>query len=133
MHLLGGAKDGVHRAGLDAEGAADAGLFVDHRHHLGLFHPVLLAQRLGVPAQQVGQGQDHRLAAGRALVDVRLLVGDGLGVGAAAGIAALAALGLGQDGVDLVHHRVALHLETDGGIAQQQAEGDGDEGQDHYS
>lgn len=38
---------------------------------------------------------------------------------AATGITALAALGLGQQRVDLVDHRIAFDLETDCRIAQQ--------------
>jgi hypothetical protein len=51
---------------------------------------------------------DIGVAAGRAAVDVGFTLGDGLGIGPAARIAALAALGLRQDGVDLVDHRVFL-------------------------
>src|SRR5690606_14816125 len=56
-----------------------------------------------------------------ALVD-RLAIGDGFGVGFAAGVAALAALGLGQQCVDLLDHGIACNPEADRGIAQQRAE-----------
>ena len=49
-------------------------------------------------------------------------VGDGLGIRPAAGIAALTALGLGQDVVDLVRNGVAFRLELFGGKTQQRAE-----------
>ena len=65
-------------------------------------------------------------AARRAAVDVRLARHDGLRVGSAAGESALAALGLGQQGVDPVHHRVTFHAEADGGIAEHQADNCGE-------
>src|SRR5690606_41562330 len=69
----------------------------------------------------------------RALVDVGLAIGDGRGVGTAAGIAALAALRLRQDGVDLVDERIALDLEADGGPAQGSADLQRQHGQDRKS
>ena len=91
---------------------------------------VLLVQGDGLHVQQVRQGLDAGLAAGGALVD-RLAPGDGLGIGSAAGVAALAALGLGQDIVDLVGDGVALGLEAHRGEAQQGAEhrAEADQGQ----
>ena len=59
---------------------------------------------------------------GGTLVDV-FPIGDGLGVGSTAGIAALATLGLGQNIVDLIGDRVALGFEMDSGKAKQGAEG----------
>ncbi len=66
-------------------------------------------------------------------------LGDGLGVGAAAGMAALAALGLRQQGVDLLDDGVAFHFEFLGGVAEHGAEqrrqpeqgGDGDQYRGH--
>ena len=49
-------------------------------------------------------------------------IGYGLGVGSTARVAALAALGLGQDVIDLVDNGVALGLEAHGGEAQHRAE-----------
>ena len=65
-----------------------------------------------------------------------LALGERLGIGPAARIAALAALGLGQQGIDLVGDGVALDLKTDRRIAQQQPEdggegGDGEDGGQH--
>ena len=58
MHLLGRTHDGVHRAGLNAQGAANADLFVDYHHGFFGMLAVLGVQRLGVTAQQVGEGID---------------------------------------------------------------------------
>ena len=66
------------------------------------FSSVFGIQRLDFAAEQIGQLADAFLAAGRAQVDVGLALGDRFGVGLAAGVAALAALRLRQDGLDLV-------------------------------
>jgi hypothetical protein len=66
-----------------------------------------LAQGGSTP-EQFGQALDALHPAGRALVDVHLALGDGLGIGLAARIAALAALGLRQDGVDLLDQGIVL-------------------------
>ncbi len=136
MHLLGRAHDGIHRAGLDAEGAADALVLVDVGHLLDAVFTLIHLHRLGFLPEQVGQSEHHRLAARGAEVDVRLAGGHGLGVGTAAGKAALAALGLGQQGIHLVGDGVAFHLEADGGITEQNPEqgcqrGHGEDGDDH--
>jgi hypothetical protein len=130
VHLLGRADDGIDRAGLDAERAADAGRLVDDRHLLGFFDPVLGRQRLELLAQQVGQLAHAFVAARRALVDFGCPVGDCLRVGLATGKAALAALCLRQHRVDLVDQRVALDLELDRGVTQCGAEYDGTERHD---
>ena len=125
MHLLGRAGDGVDRAGLDAQGAADAELFVDEGHRFRLGRAVAFVERLGFHAQQLGELLDAFLAARRTQVDVGLALGDGLGIGPAAGKAALPALRLRQDGVDLFRQRVALHLEADRRPAEHQPDGHG--------
>src|SRR5690606_9689877 len=89
VHLLGRADDGVHRAGLDAQRAAYAGLFIDDGEQLRFLDAVLGAERLGFAIEEFRQCADAGLAAGRTLVDVRLALGDRLGIGPAAGIAAL--------------------------------------------
>ncbi len=96
VHQLGGADDGVHRAGLDAFGAADALGLANHRH---LGRRGGQGQRQFGHLQQIGQGAKGRGATGWTLVD-RLARGDAFGVRQAAGVAALAALRLRQQGVD---------------------------------
>ena len=89
------------------------------------FGAVVGVEWFGLDAEQFGQFFDAFLAARRALVDVRLAFGDGLGVGFAAGEAALAALGLWQDGVDFFDERVAFDFVFLREVAEQQAaEGD---------
>ena len=61
--------------------------------------------------QQLGELMQHDIAAGRAEIDGGLALGDGLGIGGAAVVAALAALGLRQEGFDLAgggHSGVAV-------------------------
>jgi hypothetical protein len=59
----------------------------------------------GFAAPQEGGNFATPLAAGRTQVDVRFALGDRLGIGPAAGKAALAALRLRQDGVDALGER----------------------------
>src|SRR5690606_8383926 len=71
------------------------------------------------------------------LVDL-VAVCDRLGVGLAARIAALAALGLRQQGVDLLGDRIAFHPEANRGVSQQCAadqaqQQDGDNGNQHQT
>lgn len=122
MHRLGGADNGIHRAGLNALGAADALIFVDKGdlfdRHGGL---VTATQRLGLDPHQIGNFAHGGLATGYALVDL-IAVGERLGVGFAAGIAALATLGLGQQGIELIDDGVCFHMKLDGGKAQDNPE-----------
>ena len=100
VHEFGCAEDGIDGAGFDAGGAADAGGFVDIGQGFdgGLFG---LGQGQRRCVQQLGEFLQHDVAAGRAEVDGGLALGDGLGIGGAAVVAALAALGLRQEGFDL--------------------------------
>jgi hypothetical protein len=110
MHPLGGADDRVDRTCLQAEGAADARLLVDHRERARR-----LAAALGIE-RQFGAAGDERDpgdaggAARRAAVDRRALAGDRLGIAAAVGIAAAAALRLRQR----VEHRLGERLRAHG-------------------
>ncbi|MNM63352.1 hypothetical protein D3C81_747180 [compost metagenome] len=89
---------------------------------------VATVQRLGLDPHQIRYLAHGGIATGHALVDL-VAVGQRLGVGLAARVAALAALGLGQQGIELVDDGVGLHMKLDGGIAQNDAEGQGQQGQ----
>src|SRR5690606_10871397 len=108
VHVLGGTQNGVHRAGLNTFGAADAFVFTDNGDPFGLLDTVLGVQRLWLYIQQVGQRLDGALATGRAFVD-GVAVGNGFGIGPAAGEATLAALGLRQQRINLVNQRIAFN------------------------
>ncbi len=94
------AQDGVGRAGLHAQRAADAPGLVDHGHRaraLDARWPGRAAhRRRPVMARQPG---DAFGAAGRAVVDAGLARGHGVGVRCAIGVAAARALRLRQRGV----------------------------------
>ena len=64
VHLLGRPEDRVHRAGLDALGAADALVLADIGHRCDLFLTVFLVQWNDLQIQQVRQGLDARLPPG---------------------------------------------------------------------
>ena len=120
MHALGGAKDGIDRTGLNTQCATDADLLIDDRHHGGvLLFTDFLIQGDRVPPQQVGQGLYASLASRRATIDLCFTCSNGFGIGATTGIAALSALGLRKEGIDLIDDRVGLYLEAYRGIAQQ--------------
>jgi len=128
MHLLGGADDGVDRARLNAKRAADAGLLVDLRHRLQFF--LLHAARLEFASKQFGELLGAVVAARRAQIDFRRAGGHRLGVGLAARKAALRALRLRQDGVDLFGERIAVDVEMHGGVAERESQNESDAGHD---
>ena len=101
MHALVAAHDRIGRAGLDAQGAANAPALVNHDHAAGAFDAKSRVERAHRLAGQRRQTSDPLGAAGRTLVNARLAVGDGLGVGRAVGITAARALRLRQGGVNL--------------------------------
>jgi hypothetical protein len=96
MHAFAGPENGIHRTRLNAFGAADALRFAYDRRqrHLGR-----LLERQGWLSGQLGKARDGLLATRRAAID-RFALGNGLGVGSAAWMPALAALGLRQQGID---------------------------------
>ena len=97
-----GADDGIDRTGEDALGAADAVQRVDV-HDMPHGHGVEIAgKRQRRASEQLRQGRDGGVAAGRAPVDGGLAAGDGLRVGVAVVVAAAPALGLRQQLVDVV-------------------------------
>jgi hypothetical protein len=106
VHPLGGPDDGIERAGGDALGTAYAKLRVDSSDvaRTGLASAGIKCWRRLL--QQFGQSHDTRLATRGATVDRRRFVHDGPGVGLASGVAALGALGLGQQRVDALDETV---------------------------
>ena len=101
VHEFVAAHDGIGRAGLDAQGATNAPVFVDHRHGEWPLDAVCLAQRQHRLAGDGGESGDAFSAAGRALVDVGLTSRHRLRISRAVGIAAARALRLRQHGIDL--------------------------------
>src|SRR5690606_25869290 len=99
MHALGCAEDGIHRAGLDALGAADAFGFPNKGHPAWLLATIVGVQRQRLAVQQSRQRVDGVTTAGRTMID-GLARGNALGVGMAAGMSALTTLGLWQQRVD---------------------------------
>src|SRR5690606_10072334 len=122
VHLFCSAEDSAHRAGLNALGAPDTFVFANEGDFLNFrFHTMFFIERRCRHCQQVGEGIDGALAAGRAFVD-RVTTGDGLGVGAASGITALTTLSLREEVIDLVDDGIAFHLEFYCGETQDRAE-----------
>ena len=122
VHLLGCTENRVNGARLDALRAADALCLADVGDRgTCIFLAVFFVKRDGLDIEEVGQRLDARFTPGRALID-GIALGDGLGVGAAARVAALPALGLRQDVVDLVGNGVAFGFELHRGKAEDCAE-----------
>jgi hypothetical protein len=104
MHLLGGADDCIDRASRQTFCAADTVFFDNYRDSSGFMLPASRVERPWRDPQKVRQSQNAFLPAGRATVDVGRARRNGLRIGPAALIAAFAALGLGQQGIDLIDH-----------------------------
>jgi len=100
VHALGRADDAVHRAGIDAQSAPDAPVFVDQRQAARAFSTADGIQRQRRLARESGQPFDAFLATRRTTVDRSLIVGNRFGVATAIGVAATGALGLRQRVVD---------------------------------
>ena len=96
VHALVGADDAIHRAGLDAQRAADAPGLVDPGHVARAFGTVFGVEGQGALAGERGQALHAFRATRRALVDGGFAGGDGVGVGRAVGVAAARALRLRQ-------------------------------------
>src|SRR5690606_36331993 len=109
--MLGGAENSIHGTGLNALGAADTFVLADkgHTFYIQVF-TVFGVQAGGFYIEQICQSINGCLAAGWAFVN-SFAIGDGLGIGAAAGVTTLTTLGLWQQGVDLFNNRVAFHFE----------------------
>src|SRR4249919_1226602 len=112
VHQLRRADDRVHRAGLDALGAADALGLAHQRHLWRLVHAVRWIDRPRRAPEQFRERAYTGLATGRALVDAGLAARDCLRVGLAAGVAALRALRLRQQRFDARGERVQLGIGT---------------------
>ena len=100
VHPLRRADDAIHRAGLDAQRAADTPALVDHRQQARAFAAMRRVQRQRRPAGDGRQALDAFGAAGRAAVDRGLAGGDRFGVAAAIRPTAARALRLRQCRVD---------------------------------
>ena len=122
MHLLAGAKYGVHRTGLDTDCATDTKIFIDDRDRQRLFFAIVWIKRFDIAAEQVGQSLNRRFATGRAAVDIRLTRCYRFSVWPAAWKVALSTLCLWQQVVDLLDYRVPRNLEPVRGKPKRQAQ-----------
>ena len=86
------------------------------------------AQRLGFYPHQIRYLAHGGIATGHTLVDL-IAIGQRLGIRFAARVAALAALGLWQQGIELIDDGIGFYMKLDGGKAQNDAEGQGQQSQ----
>ena len=131
MHMFSGPENGIDRTGLDALGAADALVLADDRNPLDLLNAMLRVQGFRLDTQQIGQCLDGGFTTGRALVNAAA-PSNGFCIGPATRIATLPALGLWQEGINLVSQWITFHLEPLSGKAQQAAEHNG-QGQENQN
>jgi hypothetical protein len=118
VHLLHRAKDGIDRAGLDAQRAAYTRLFINYGNSRRFFHSIFGVQRQRFPAQQTSQGKDSGCTTRRALVDFSLPRCDGLCIGAATLEIALATLRLRKQTVNAIHQRLFVRARLPGNPSQ---------------
>jgi hypothetical protein len=111
MHVLAGADDGVDRARLDALGATDAVGFDNHGDLRWLVFATRAVEWFRSDAKYVRQRMCAGVATWGAAVDAGHPCGQGFGVGATAGIAALAALRLRQDSVEAFDEAGCCHAQ----------------------
>ena len=102
MHAFMGANDGIHRASLDAQGAADAPVFVNVSQVPGAFKAMRWVQALSRLSCQQRQLPHPLFTAWWALVDGGLLCGNGLRISSAILEAATLALCLRQHRQDAI-------------------------------
>src|SRR5690349_8025078 len=102
MHAFGCADDGIDRACLYAERAADAPVFVDQCGGRRLLDAICGIERYDVASEERGKLSDALRSPGWALIDLSLAVGDGFRIRTAAAEAALRALRLRQKIIDAV-------------------------------
>jgi len=112
MHLFRCAEDCIYRAGLDTQSAANASQFIDNCHCFWFFLAVFGVEGHGLNTKQSRQRFDTGFPAWGTLVDISIPAGDGFGIRPAARVVALAALGLGQDGFDLVYYRIRFDVKS---------------------
>lgn len=103
MHALGGADNRVHRAGLDALGAANADLLVDESDHGWRFAAIGGIERFRCAIEQRRERGYAIGAARRATIDIGGLARDCRGIRAAGWKTAVRALRLGQQRIDAVN------------------------------
>jgi hypothetical protein len=106
VHLFHRAKDGIDRAGLDAQGAAYACLLINDCNSSRFFYSIFGVQGQGLPPQQASQGTDSSFAARRALVDFSLAGCDCFGVRATPLEITFPALGLRKQSVNAIRQLV---------------------------
>jgi ADP-ribosylglycohydrolase len=122
MHLFRCAEDCIYRTSLNTQGTANANQFIDDGHCFWFFLAVFGVERRGLDTQKIRQSSDAAFSAWRTLVDTSLAAGNGFGIGPAARVVALAALGLRQDGIDLVYNRIGFDMKSSRRPAQPKTE-----------
>ena len=118
VHALVGPYDGIRRTGLDAQGAADAPLLVDHGYGHGPLCTIgrINTLRDGARLQRLAQGKSdavHALDASRSTpIKASLSCRQRMGISLAVLEAAALTLGLRQDGVNFLGSGTERHDEA---------------------
>ena len=101
VHQLVAADDGVCGAGFYAQRAANAPVFINKSDAARAFDAVFRVEWLNSLTRYFAQSLNALSATRGALVDSRVIMNDGVGVGLAVGKPAAGALGLGQGSENL--------------------------------
>ena len=131
MHLFGRTCNRIDGASLYAKRATDADVLINEGKPFG-FGRIGLCPKGFIDCagnnvgQKIRQFVDAFIATGRAAIDVRFTRCNRRCIRLAAGEAALPALRLGQDGIDLFDERIAFNVKFYGSKTQYRTEYDGE-------
>jgi hypothetical protein len=102
VHLSRGTDDGVHGASLQTQGASDACVLLDGGDRWWPRFTAARVEGFRFHTQRPSQRQQRCGPTGRTSIDIGLARGEGFRVGTTGRVAAPAALGLGQQPVNLI-------------------------------
>ncbi len=121
MHQFCCTQYRVYGTGLDTECAADAYLFINDDDGFFTVLTMFLVQWFCIDTKQVSQRRDCDFTAGGTLVDIGFAGSHCFRVWTAAGVGALPALRLWQQGIDSVYDLITFYAKANRCITQYQA------------
>jgi hypothetical protein len=126
MRELRSADDRIDRTGGNAQCATYAGFFIDPGYSRHFVHAIARVKARGATAEKPGECSDERITTRCALVDIGRALDNCFGIRTAAGIAALSALRLWQQGIYPRNRRFRVLRQALCRVQQGQANDNGD-------